>query len=78
MHAPTVTRALVELFTARHDPAFRGDRAKGEAHAQGQIRTGLSQISAINDDRLLRHPVFQGQAWLLQIELRKQGAAQAA
>ncbi len=30
------------------------------------------------DDRLLRHPVFQGQAWLLQIELRKQGAAQAA
>jgi hypothetical protein len=24
------------------------------------------------DDRLLRHPVFQDQAWLLQIELRKQ------
>ncbi|PKB14177.1 glutamate dehydrogenase (NAD) [Novosphingobium kunmingense] len=53
-HAPIVTRALVELFACRHDPAFRGDRAKGESHAQGQIRTGLSQVSAINDDRLLR------------------------
>ncbi|WP_296678623.1 NAD-glutamate dehydrogenase domain-containing protein [Novosphingobium sp.] len=52
--APVVTRGLVELFVARHDPAFRGDRAKGEAHAQTIIRDGLSQVSAINDDRLLR------------------------
>lgn len=27
------------------------------------------------DDRLLRHRVFQGQAWLLQVELRKRDAA---
>lgn len=30
------------------------------------------------DDRLLRHRIFQGQAWLLQIELGKQGTRQAA
>ncbi|MFC0589931.1 NAD-glutamate dehydrogenase domain-containing protein [Novosphingobium aquiterrae] len=53
-HAPVVTKGLVELFVARHDPAFRGDRAKGETHAQATIRDGLAQVSAINDDRLLR------------------------
>ncbi len=53
-HAPAVTRGLVELFVARHDPAFRGDRAKGETHAQSTIRDGLAGVSAINDDRLLR------------------------
>ncbi|MBS0476982.1 MAG: NAD-glutamate dehydrogenase [Proteobacteria bacterium] len=53
-HAPVVTKGLVELFVARHDPAYRGDRAKGEAHAQATIRDGLAQVSAINDDRLLR------------------------
>ncbi|MDE2435312.1 MAG: NAD-glutamate dehydrogenase [Sphingomonadales bacterium] len=53
-HAPTVTRGLIALFVARHDPAYRGERAKGEDHAQATIRDGLAQVSAINDDRLLR------------------------
>ncbi|WP_374531503.1 NAD-glutamate dehydrogenase domain-containing protein, partial [Novosphingobium sp.] len=53
-HAPVVTRALLALFTARHDPAFKGDRAKAEAEAQDAIRDGLAGVSAINDDRLLR------------------------
>ncbi len=53
-HASTVTRALLALFGARHDPAFAGNRTAAETKAQAQIRDGLSAVSAINDDRLLR------------------------
>ncbi len=53
-HAPQVTRAILALFRARHDPAFRGDRDKAEATARKAIRDGLAQVTAINDDRLLR------------------------
>ena len=53
-HAPTVTRGLIALFVARHDPAFKGDRSKAESAAQGAIREGLAKVTAINDDRLLR------------------------
>ena len=53
-HAPAVTRGLIALFVARHDPAFKGDRAAAETLAQDMIRDGLAQVSAINDDRLLR------------------------
>ncbi len=52
--APQVTRALVALFIARHDPAFKGDRAAAEETQQAAIRDGLAKVSAINDDRLLR------------------------
>ena len=53
-NAPVVTRGLIALFACRHDPAFKGDRAKAEAAAQETIQGGLAQVSAINDDRLLR------------------------
>ncbi|MEQ1497468.1 MAG: NAD-glutamate dehydrogenase domain-containing protein [Novosphingobium sp.] len=53
-HAPQVTRGIIALFVCRHDPAFKGDRAKAEAGAQDAIREGLAKVSAINDDRLLR------------------------
>ena len=53
-HAPMVTRGIIALFTARHDPAFKGDRAKAETAAQDAIRNGLAGVQAINDDRLLR------------------------
>ncbi|MEY4237847.1 MAG: hypothetical protein RL339_448, partial [Pseudomonadota bacterium] len=53
-HAPQVTRGLIELFVACHDPAFKGDRIAAEAKAQDAIRDGLALVSAINDDRLLR------------------------
>jgi len=52
--APDVTRALVELFAARHDPARKngdGDAAK----ALKAAHSGLTHVQAINDDRLLRH-----------------------
>ena len=53
-NAPAVTRAVIALFIARHDPAFKGDRAKAETAAQDAIRAGLAEVKAINDDRLLR------------------------
>ena len=53
-HAPMVTRGIIALFTARHDPVFKGDRAKAEAAAHDAIRNGLAGVQAINDDRLLR------------------------
>ena len=52
--APAVTRGLVDLFRRRHDPAFAGDRAAAEGEAQEAIRAGLVEVTAINDDRLLR------------------------
>ena len=52
--APKVTHGLIALFTARHDPAFAGDRAEGATRAAEAIRAGLAEVTAINDDRLLR------------------------
>ncbi|WP_408609198.1 NAD-glutamate dehydrogenase [Allopontixanthobacter confluentis] len=52
--APAVTMALVDLFNARHDPAFKGDRDAAAQSAQQAIKQGLAQVAAINDDRLLR------------------------
>ena len=52
--APHVTRAIVALFAARHDPAFQGDREEAIAAAQGAFTRGLAKVTAINDDRLLR------------------------
>ena len=52
--APQVTRAMIELFAARHDPAFKGNREEAIAAAQGAFTRGLAKVTAINDDRLLR------------------------
>ena len=52
---PAVTRALVELFRARHDPGLRRrPRGAQRAAAEDAIRAGLAGVAAINDDRLLR------------------------
>jgi glutamate dehydrogenase len=52
--AAPVTRALIDLFVARHDPAFVGDRNVAVADIESTIRAGLSEVAAISDDRLLR------------------------
>lgn len=52
--APQVTRAMIDLFEARHDPAFKSDREEAVAAAQGAFTRGLAKVTAINDDRLLR------------------------
>ncbi|MFL0355049.1 NAD-glutamate dehydrogenase [Erythrobacter sp. GH1-10] len=52
--APSVTRAMIDLFVARHDPAFDGNREEAIATAIAAFNRGLAKVSAINDDRLLR------------------------
>ncbi len=52
--APQVTRAMIGLFAARHDPAFAGDREDAIAAALSAFTRGLAKVTAINDDRLLR------------------------
>ena len=52
--APQVTRAMIDLFIARHDPGFMGNRDEAIAAAQTAFTRGLAKVTAINDDRLLR------------------------
>jgi glutamate dehydrogenase len=52
--APAVTAALIDIFTARHDPDFKGNRIEAAAEATAALKRGLSHVAAINDDRLLR------------------------
>ena len=52
--APQVTHALVAMFVARHDPAFDGDRDAETKNQLAIISDGLTRVSAIDDDRLLR------------------------
>ncbi len=52
--APEVTRAMIDLFVARHDPEFDGDRETAIGAAISAFKRGLTKVTAINDDRLLR------------------------
>ena len=52
--APQVTRPLIDLFYAKHDPSFDGDRTDAAKAARDAVRKGLAKVQAINDDRLLR------------------------
>ncbi|MEM7666831.1 MAG: NAD-glutamate dehydrogenase domain-containing protein [Pseudomonadota bacterium] len=52
--ASNVTRAMIDLFIARHDPDFADDREEAFAAATQTFSRGLAKVSAINDDRLLR------------------------
>lgn len=52
--APSVTQAIIDLFVARHDPNFKGDREAAISAAISAFQRGLGKVSAINDDRLLR------------------------
>jgi glutamate dehydrogenase len=51
--APAVATALIQRFQAAHDPARAGDDAAIDAATQA-IDAGLDQVSAIDDDRILR------------------------
>ncbi len=52
--APAVTDALTRLFAALHDPAVRKGATKNADQAQADIVSGLSAITALDDDRILR------------------------
>ncbi|MEY2944239.1 MAG: hypothetical protein RLY97_2253, partial [Pseudomonadota bacterium] len=72
-HAPDVTRGLIDLFRARHDPGLGAGRESAENAAQTAITEGLAKVSAINDDRLLR--AFRS---LVMAILRSNGFAPAS
>lgn len=52
--APVITRALVTLFEARHDPAAQAQAQPRIDDAEKTIDSGLARIVAIDDDRILR------------------------
>nr|WP_298931966.1 NAD-glutamate dehydrogenase domain-containing protein [uncultured Erythrobacter sp.] len=52
--APDVTRAMIDLFVANHNPGFSGSRDEAVSGAVSAFNRGLAKVSAINDDRLLR------------------------
>ena len=52
--APDVTKSLIALFRALHDPAFEGDRSKSAETAKKQIDRALIEVHSIDDDRILR------------------------
>jgi len=52
--APAVTRGLIALFEALHDPRHEGGRAEAVAAAEAAIDEGLEGVAAIDEDRILR------------------------
>jgi glutamate dehydrogenase len=44
-HAPQVTRGILDLFMARHDPRFEGNRDKAEVQASDVIQQGLAGVA---------------------------------
>ncbi|MFL6846147.1 MAG: NAD-glutamate dehydrogenase [Allosphingosinicella sp.] len=52
--APGVAHGLVALFDALHDPKREGPREAAVEKAERAIRDGLSQVAAIDEDRILR------------------------
>jgi len=52
--APAVAAALIERFSAAHDPARAGTDSQAVEAATAAIDAGLDDVSAIDDDRILR------------------------
>ena len=52
--APEVTKGLIALFDAVHDPAIEGPRESAVAAAERRINHGLAGVAAIDEDRILR------------------------
>ena len=52
--APAVSRGLIALFDATHDPALEDDRDGAIAAADRAITNGLAAVAAIDEDRILR------------------------
>ena len=52
--APDVTKGLIALFDAMHDPALEGPREDAVKAAEKRIDKGLANVAAIDEDRILR------------------------
>jgi glutamate dehydrogenase len=53
-HAPGVTKGLIALFDAMHDPAAAEGRDDLVKAAERRIERGLANVAAIDEDRILR------------------------
>ena len=51
---PDITRALMTLFKALHDPDFKGNREEAASAADEMITNALAQVAAIDEDRIVR------------------------
>lgn len=49
-----LTARIVALFHARFDPALTGDRTAAQAAIRAEIETHLSEVTSLDDDRILR------------------------
>ncbi len=49
-----LARLLVQLFEARFDPAFNGDRGDHSEHLRSEIETSLEAVASLDQDRILR------------------------
>ena len=49
-----IAQTLVELFMARFDPAFAGDRAAVQQQFKQQIDSALGNVASLDEDRILR------------------------
>jgi glutamate dehydrogenase len=52
--APEVTKGLLALFDAMHDPGLDGGRDEAVKAAERRISHGLAAVAAIDEDRILR------------------------
>ncbi len=51
---PAITQTIIALFGALHDPEIKGDRQKDVVRLTAAIDAGLTHVSAIDEDRVLR------------------------
>ncbi|MFC4291557.1 NAD-glutamate dehydrogenase [Sphingorhabdus arenilitoris] len=70
---PAVTQAIIALFAALHDPQAKEDRQKAAAKLERAIDSGLADVAAIDEDRVLR--LFRA---VVQATLRSNAYAPAA
>ncbi len=49
-----LTKLLVELFEVKFDPEFKGDRTKSVGDISAKIKEGLSKVSDIAEDTVIR------------------------
>ncbi|MES2585168.1 MAG: NAD-glutamate dehydrogenase, partial [Pseudomonadota bacterium] len=49
-----IAQAIVELFMARFDPAFAGDRKATQQQIKQSIDTALGNVASLDEDRILR------------------------
>src|SRR5690606_13815078 len=59
-----LTRRIVDLFAARFDPAFTGNRDDAQAEIIADIESGLEQVESLDEDRILRRFVNLVQSML--------------